>query len=94
LATATTEPVSTVRYSQPVDNRIGTITFWHKAGGYGFITMDTTPAQKFFVHVTNFPDKQRPFVEQGKTVEFSSKGRQIIGEGKCPRASKAKLLQD
>jgi len=94
LATATTEPVSTVRYSQPVDNRIGTITFWDKERAFGTITIDSTPAQHFFAHASNFPDKQRPFIAEGKVVQFSSRGGQLLGEGKKPRVSKAILLRD
>jgi cold shock CspA family protein len=91
---ATTATVTSATRSQAVDNRIGTITFWHKAKSFGTVTVDTTPPQQFFAHATNFPAEQRPFIAQGKTVQFSSRGGQEIGEGKKPRVSKAKLLKD
>jgi cold shock CspA family protein len=92
MATATA--ISPVQRSQAVDNRIGTITFWHKAKGFGTVTVDTTPPQNFFLHTTNFSKDQQPFIAQGKMVQFSSRGGQEIGAGKKPRVSKAKLLKD
>jgi CspA family cold shock protein len=64
----------------------GTVKWYDKKKGYGFILGDT--GGDIFVHYTSFSDSTIRFLDEGEKVSFD-----IIGGEKGPRAQNLRKLQ-
>lgn len=74
-------------------NQLGYLMAWDDEGAYGTICLDTSPTQTFHVHINAFSDADQRRVREGRFVRFDVPDGQLVGRGKKPRVSRARMME-
>lgn len=74
-------------------NQLGYLLRWDEDAAYGTVVLDTTPVQSYHVHINAFSEADQHRIREGRFVRFDVPAGQLVGQGKKPRVSRARLME-